>query len=84
MAQDVVLGWLPRIANVHFRGRRTQDCILGDFQPSLRDWSCLFCTQDFYQDVNLHWLPNRDVLFSGRRTQDCILGDIRSLPAADF
>ncbi len=46
MAQDVVLGWLPRIANVHFRGRRTQDCILGDFQPSLRDWSCLFCTQD--------------------------------------
>ena len=30
----MVLGRLLRIANIHFGGRRTQDCILGNFQPS--------------------------------------------------
>jgi hypothetical protein len=39
MTQDRVLGWLPEPRIVHFGDRVPQDCILGDFQPSLRDCS---------------------------------------------
>jgi hypothetical protein len=37
MTQDMVLGRLPPVAN-RPKVEVPQDCILGDFQPSLRDW----------------------------------------------
>jgi hypothetical protein len=43
----MVLCWLQEIANSPFR-RLPQDCILGNFQPSLRDWSSLeISSQDY-------------------------------------
>src|ERR1700734_1750095 len=35
---DLSWGWLPRVADGPFQMEVPQDCILGHFQPSLRDW----------------------------------------------
>jgi hypothetical protein len=57
----MVLGWLSRVANRRFRESSicevgvAQDCILANFQPSLRDW---FVSRIFSQDYVLDYSQN--------------------------